>query len=151
MDDLIIFSVFEITQHLKQVIETQIEPLYVRGEISNYTHHSSGHIYFNLKDANATLRCTFFRHANLHLDFRPEEGMEVVAEGQRPDQNIEVRWRDESGNTLTQQLGGGALQPGQTETVPIRAQGTVTIEVHHDGQVVFTETMPVPETEESSQ
>jgi exodeoxyribonuclease VII large subunit len=81
MDDLIIFSVFEITQHLKQVIETQIEPLYVRGEISNYTHHSSGHIYFNLKDANATLRCTFFRHANLHLDFRPEEGMEVVCFG----------------------------------------------------------------------
>jgi exodeoxyribonuclease VII large subunit len=82
MDELIIFSVFEITQHLKQVIETQIEPLYVRGEISNYTRHSSGHIYFNLKDANATLRCTFFRFANMHLDFEPEEGMEVVCFGQ---------------------------------------------------------------------
>ncbi|MFO8081448.1 MAG: Stk1 family PASTA domain-containing Ser/Thr kinase [Armatimonadota bacterium] len=89
--------------------------------------------------------------------YRPEEPsvrrfeVTVVAEGQRPDQDIEVRWRDESGNTLTQQLGGGAMQPGQTETVPIRAQGTVTIEVHHDDQVVFTETMPVPETDESSQ
>jgi len=81
MDELIVFSVFEITQHLKQVIETQIEPLYVRGEISNYTRHSSGHIYFNLKDANATLRCTFFRFANLHLDFTPEEGMEVICFG----------------------------------------------------------------------
>lgn len=75
----------------------------------------------------------------------------VVAEGQRPDQDIEVRWRDESGNTLTQRLGGGSMQPGQTERVPIRAQGTVTIEVHHDGQVVFSETMPVPETEASPQ
>jgi exodeoxyribonuclease VII large subunit len=81
MDDLIVFSVFEITQHLKQVIETQIEPLYVRGEISNYTRHSSGHLYFNLKDANATLRCTFFKFANLSLDFEPEEGMEVVCFG----------------------------------------------------------------------
>lgn len=81
MDDLIVFSVFEITQHLKQVVETQIEPLYVRGEISNFTRHGSGHIYFNLKDPNATLRCTFFRFANLRLNFKPEEGMEVICFG----------------------------------------------------------------------
>ncbi|HOZ00570.1 MAG TPA: exodeoxyribonuclease VII large subunit [Candidatus Syntrophosphaera sp.] len=81
MDELIVFSVWEISQHLRQVIETQIEPLYVRGEISNYTRHSSGHIYFNLKDDNATLRCTFFRNANIHLDFKPEEGMEVICFG----------------------------------------------------------------------
>lgn len=81
MEDLIIFSVLEITQHLKQIIETQIEPLYVRGEISNYTHHSSGHIYFNLKDANSSLRCTFFRYANIHLDFKPQDGMEVICFG----------------------------------------------------------------------
>ncbi len=80
-DELIVFTVSEVSFHLKQVIETQIEPLYVRGEISNYTHHSSGHIYFNLCDANATLRCTFFRHVNLHLDFRPEDGMEVTCFG----------------------------------------------------------------------
>lgn len=81
MDDLIVFSVFEITRHLKQVVETQIEPLYVRGEISNFTRHGSGHIYFNLKDPNATLRCTYFRYANLNLSFAPEEGMEVVCFG----------------------------------------------------------------------
>ncbi len=81
MDDLVVFSVFEITQHLKQVLEAQIEPLWVRGEISNFTRHSSGHIYFNLKDPNATLRCTFFRYANLSLNFSPEEGMEVICFG----------------------------------------------------------------------
>lgn len=89
--------------------------------------------------------------------YRPDEPrvrrfeVTVVAKGQQPDQDIEVRWRDESGNTLTQELGGGSMQPGQTETVPIRATGTVTIEVHHEGQVVFTETIPVPETEEPPQ
>lgn len=81
MDDLIVFSVFEITRHLRQVVETQIEALYVRGEISNFTHHNSGHMYFNLKDANATLRCTFFRNANLYLKVQPEEGMEVICFG----------------------------------------------------------------------
>ncbi len=81
MDELIVFSVLEITRHLKQVVETQIEALYVRGEVSNYTRHGSGHIYFNLKDASATLRCTFFRFSNLHLDFEPEEGMEVICFG----------------------------------------------------------------------
>ncbi len=81
MDDLIVFSVFEITRHLRQVVETQIEALYVRGEISNFTHHRSGHIYFNLTDSNATLRCTFFRPANLSLNFQPEEGMEVICFG----------------------------------------------------------------------
>ncbi len=81
MDDLIVFSVFEITRHLRQVVETQIEALYVRGEISNYTRHSSGHIYFNLTDPNATLRCTFFKPANFGLTFEPEEGMEVICHG----------------------------------------------------------------------
>jgi exodeoxyribonuclease VII large subunit len=81
MDEAVVFTVSEVSFHLKQVIETQIEPLYVRGEISNYTHHGSGHIYFNLKDANSTLRCTFFRYANLSLAFKPEDGMEVVCFG----------------------------------------------------------------------
>jgi len=81
MDELIVFSVSEVTAHLKQVIEAQIEPLYVRGEISNYTRHPSGHIYFSLKDANANLRCTFFRNSNIYLDFEPEEGMEVICFG----------------------------------------------------------------------
>jgi len=74
----------------------------------------------------------------------------VAAKGQQPDQSIVVRWRDESGATLKQDL--GPMQPGQTETVEIREQrGAVTIEVEHQGQVVFTETMQAPETEEPPQ
>jgi len=76
MEELMIFTVFEVSAHLRQVIETQIDELYVRGEVSNFTHHSSGHMYFNLKDDNATLRCTFFRRANLNLDFQIKEGLE---------------------------------------------------------------------------
>lgn len=78
---MIVFSVYEVNHHLRQVLESTIEPLYVKGEISNFTHHSSGHMYFNLKDDSATLRCTFFRGANLRLDFTPENGQSVICYG----------------------------------------------------------------------
>ncbi|MBM4403658.1 MAG: exodeoxyribonuclease VII large subunit [Candidatus Cloacimonetes bacterium] len=81
MDDIIVFSVYEVTLHLKRVVETQIEAMYVTGEISNYIHHTSGHIYFNLKDDRAVMRCTFFRGANMGLEFRPEDGMQVICFG----------------------------------------------------------------------
>mgnify|MGYP001174204487 CR=1 FL=1 len=81
MDELMIFTVFEVSAHLRQVIETQIDELYVRGEVSNFTHHSSGHMYFNLKDENATLRCTFFRNANHRLEFQIKDGLEVICLG----------------------------------------------------------------------
>ncbi len=79
--EMTVFSVYEVTLHLKQVIETQIEELYVSGEVSNFVHHGSGHMYFNLKDENATMRCTFFKGANYSLSFRPEDGMQVVCYG----------------------------------------------------------------------
>ena len=82
MDNITVFSVFEITRHLRQVIESSIEPLYVGGEVSNFVHHSSGHMYFNLKDEFSTLRCTFFRNQNYRLDFQPKDGQSVVCYGQ---------------------------------------------------------------------
>lgn len=81
MTEASVFSVYEVSLHLKQVIETQIDELYVSGEISNFVHHGSGHIYFNLKDENASLRCTFFRGQNYGLDFKPEDGQKVVCFG----------------------------------------------------------------------
>ncbi len=81
MDNVNVFSVFEVTRHLRQVIESSLEPMYVAGEVSSFTHHSSGHMYFNLKDEHATLRCTFFKNSNYRLDFKPAEGMQVVCYG----------------------------------------------------------------------
>lgn len=81
MTDINVFSVYEVSLHLKQVVETQIEPMYVSGEVSNFVHHSSGHMYFNLKDENATLRCTFFKGQNYGLNFKVKDGMQVVCFG----------------------------------------------------------------------
>lgn len=53
----------------------------VIGEISNLARPQSGHIYFSLKDSNAQLRCAFFRQRQRGLDFRPDNGDEVIAIG----------------------------------------------------------------------
>jgi exodeoxyribonuclease VII large subunit len=78
-----VYSVTEITRLLKRYIEA--EPLFqyvtICGEISNFKHHSSGHMYFVLKDAESTLRCVMFRSYASRLRFRPQDGLEVYASG----------------------------------------------------------------------
>lgn len=81
IDENIVFSVSEVSLHLKQVIETQIESLYIQGEISNFVHHNSGHMYFNLKDENAVIRCAFFKNQNFSIEFIPKDGEDVVCFG----------------------------------------------------------------------
>lgn len=55
--------------------------LWIQGEISNFKRHTSGHLYFSLKDSRAQIRAAFFRNNNMYLKFRPEDGMEVVVRG----------------------------------------------------------------------
>lgn len=55
--------------------------LMVRGELSNYKMYPSGHHYFTLKDAEGALRCVMFRGDAASLRFRPQNGMQVIAEG----------------------------------------------------------------------
>lgn len=53
----------------------------IKGEISNFKHHSSGHMYMSLKDETGVLRAVMFRSAAMTLNFRPENGMQIIAEG----------------------------------------------------------------------
>ena len=76
-----IFQVSEITREIKQLIESCYPALWVEGEVSNFVHHRSGHMYFSMKDAGAQLRCVMFRSYNSRLTFRPENGMKVRARG----------------------------------------------------------------------
>ena len=74
-------TVSEITAQIKGQIESQFSRVWVRGEISNFKHHSSGHMYFTVKDAGAELRCVMFRGFNQSLHFKPENGMDVMIQG----------------------------------------------------------------------
>jgi len=76
-----IYKVSEITREIKNLLEQSFPTLWVEGEISNYTLHSSGHRYFSLKDENAQIRCVLFRWEGRRLAFEPQDGMKVYALG----------------------------------------------------------------------
>lgn len=78
-----ILSVGELTQCIKAAIEAEdlFSDIWVRGEISNLTRHSSGHLYFSLKDERALIRCVVWKSTAALLKFQPSDGMRVVAHG----------------------------------------------------------------------
>jgi len=75
-------SVSEITRLIRDVLESSVPVVWVKGEVSNFTLHTSGHMYFSLKDESSQLRCVMFRHANSKLSFTLENGMSVEARGE---------------------------------------------------------------------
>ncbi|HWC63517.1 MAG TPA: exodeoxyribonuclease VII large subunit [Rhizomicrobium sp.] len=75
------FSVSEISGALKRLVEENFAFVRVRGEISGLKIHSSGHVYFDLKDEKACLNAVIWRTVMARLKLRPESGMEVVATG----------------------------------------------------------------------
>ncbi|MGD9495287.1 MAG: exodeoxyribonuclease VII large subunit [Armatimonadota bacterium] len=76
-------SVSELTAYLKRLIDRDelLSQVSVRGEISNFTRHRSGHLYFSLKDEASQLSCVCFRGDAARLDFDPADGQRVVAHG----------------------------------------------------------------------
>ena len=77
------FSVSEVNQYLKQLLESQsdLHHIPVRGEISNFKRYQSGHCYFTLKDEKSALKCVMFKSSAAHLSFEPQNGEKVVALG----------------------------------------------------------------------
>ncbi|MEK6676937.1 MAG: exodeoxyribonuclease VII large subunit [Planctomycetota bacterium] len=75
-------TVTQVTTMVKQALESSLPPtLYVVGEISNFKRHTSGHLYFTLKDSWSELACVMWRSAAAFLPFKPEDGLEVIATG----------------------------------------------------------------------
>lgn len=79
-----IYSVNSLNRYIKQIIDanTVLQSVYVRGEISNFKRHYSGHCYFTLKDNDAAIKCVMFRHKSQYLKFEPQNGIKVVVGGQ---------------------------------------------------------------------
>lgn len=78
-----VYTVSELNQMVKDVIErdNRLRGCYVAGEISNFKHHSSGHMYFTLKDEKSRLRAVMFAGKTRNLAFLPEDGMRVIVAG----------------------------------------------------------------------
>jgi exodeoxyribonuclease VII large subunit len=79
--ELRVLTVSEVTEQIKDTLESEFFALHVQGEVSNYKRHQSGHWYFTLKDSHSQLRAVFYRQWNRLMRFEPENGLEVRVRG----------------------------------------------------------------------
>ncbi len=80
-DSIHVYSVGELTTEIKHTLEDRYGSVWVSGEISNFIHHRSGHMYFTLKDSQSELKAVMFKGNNHYLRFKPENGMQVMLQG----------------------------------------------------------------------
>lgn len=76
-----IYTVSELTHDVKALLENNFSTVWIEGEISNFKRHSSGHIYFSLKDSDSLLRAVLFKNVNQNIKFEPKDGLQVVCFG----------------------------------------------------------------------
>jgi exodeoxyribonuclease VII large subunit len=76
-----VWPVRELVGQVREFIEREYGDIWVEGEISNYRPAPSGHVYFTLKDADASLPIVLFRRQATLLRFRPEDGLHVLVRG----------------------------------------------------------------------
>ena len=70
-------TVSQLTRRIKAVLETGFTDVAVQGEISNFKRHSSGHLYFTLKDESAQIQGVMWRGRAMNLYFTPQDGMKI--------------------------------------------------------------------------
>ena len=78
-----VLTISQLVTYLKNQFENDylLANVQVKGEVGNFTNHSSGHWYFSLKDENAFINCAMFRNANRSVDFLPKAGDKVIISG----------------------------------------------------------------------
>jgi len=104
-----IYSISELNQNVRHLLESEFFSIWVEGEISNLAKPSSGHAYFSLKDANAQIRCAMFSHRQRLLNFPLENGLHIMVKGKlslyepRGDFQLIVDWVEIAGDGKLQQ------------------------------------------------
>ena len=138
-----IYTVSQLNRGAKQLLWERFPSIWVEGEISNFARPSSGHIYFTLKDETAQIRCAMFRARRLGLNFKPENGNQVLVKAQvslyesRGDYQLIVDHMEEAGDgalrrafdALKNRLSkNGLFDPNQKKPLPLlpRKIGVIT-------------------------
>ncbi len=104
-----IYTVTQVNGYIKNMFtqDYMLQSLFVKGEVSNCKYHSSGHIYFTLKDSNGAISCAMFSRYRNGLNFRMTEGQQVIVFG-----SVDVYERDGKYQLYAKQIaldGAGAL------------------------------------------
>lgn len=108
-DGRLIYSVTQINDEIKTILEDSYPSVWICGEISSFKTYSSGHMYFNLKDENSQISAVMFSGYNQKLKFTPKDGMQVVVYGkittylQRGTYQIQVYSMKEQGVGILQE------------------------------------------------
>lgn len=78
------YSVSEVNKYVKMLFESDnlLNSISIRGEITNFKAHYTGHYYFTLKDESSTIKCVMFKGYAQYIKFKPADGMKVVINGQ---------------------------------------------------------------------
>ena len=76
-------TVSELNKYIKNKVDEDeyLNCVYVKGEISNFKHHYTGHMYFTLKDEKSLIKCIMFKSSTSTLNFAPTDGMKVLVLG----------------------------------------------------------------------
>lgn len=91
-----VWTISELTKYLKHSLDNDlhIQSILLKGEISNFTNHRSGHLYFSLKDASSKMNCVMFSSYASRLKIMPKEGMKVIVSAKvsmyEPQGNIQL-------------------------------------------------------------
>ncbi|MDD5102154.1 MAG: exodeoxyribonuclease VII large subunit, partial [Endomicrobiaceae bacterium] len=105
-----IYSVSEINNEIKFILEDSYPVVWISGEVSNFKTYSSGHMYFNLKDENSQISAVMFSGYNQKLNFVPKDGMQILVFGkitsyvQRGSYQIQVSYAKEIGIGTLQEI-----------------------------------------------
>jgi len=128
-----IYSVSHLNNAARDLLESEFPLIWVEGEISNLARPASGHIYFSLKDESAQLRCAMFKMRNRLVNFRPENGQQILVRGRlslypaRGDYQLIAEHMEEAGDgalqrqfeQLKQRLHGeGLFDADRKQTLP---------------------------------
>lgn len=103
-----VFTVSEITNELKNLIQENFDSVWIEGEISNLKSYPSGHLYFTLKDESAQISAVIFKGFHNYLKFKLEEGLSVIVHGRLS--LYEVRGQYQIVIDRVEPQGVGALQ-----------------------------------------
>lgn len=78
-----IYSISELSLLIKGIMDNHpvLSGLWVRGEITNFKHHNSGHFYFSLKDQQSNIRAVMFKSRTIKLKFKPRDGLDCLVRG----------------------------------------------------------------------
>ena len=78
-----VYTVKQVNSYIKNMFtqDFMLNRIYVKGEVSNCKYHTSGHIYFSLKDESGTIACVMFAGSRSGLSFRMREGQQVIVLG----------------------------------------------------------------------